>query len=350
MRPDLSEHQVSHLLRKDDELERLLSAYEELAGVFMRQSNADFAASFHPRHITNIVAVGVSRHMVKGKPVEQIGLKLMLREDTDQIDNLPAFPTEISGIAVHVEVVGRPVASAVFNAKKRPAPGGYSIGNAANAGESGTLGCLATYGGSKTGVLSNWHVLADVKAGSGTTIIQPGADAADGGSAPGDTIGALAYSVEPSWDSSARGDTDAALASVTDASDVSKALAKTTSETYPVGAGTTRPAVDMLVQKSGRTTGYTKGKVKAVGVQVNVGYTNGKTGYFKDTFTVEPSSGDWERGGDSGSLVTTQSDTQPVGLHFAGNGSGTLGWECEIDKVLTALGAKTGGAVTIQTG
>lgn len=103
--------------------------------------------------------------------------------------------------------------------------------------------------------------------------------------------------------------------------------------------------VDLLVTKSGRTTGQTFGKVAAINVTINVGYTAGcgsgdfEVARFVDQIRIK-GKGKFGAGGDSGSLIVTDDvNHQPVALLFAGGRNDTFG--NRIDNVLSQLGDVT---------
>ena len=75
----------------------------------------------------------------------------------------------------------------------------------------------------------------------------------------------------------------------------------------------------MIVQKTGRTTNYTTGRITAINATVDVGYGGGRVARFKDQIVTTNISA----GGDSGSLVTTL-DNVAVGLLFAGSSTSTI--------------------------
>ncbi len=92
----------------------------------------------------------------------------------------------------------------------------------------------------------------------------------------------------------------------------------------------------MLVQKCGRTTGYTKGKISSLNTSVIVGYDVGNA-RFQGCINIEsqlrvPT---FSAAGDSGSLVVTQADRRPVGLLFAGGSVTTI--ICPISPILNRL-------------
>lgn len=201
----------------------------------------------------------------------------------------------------------------------------------------GTLGGFVTIEG-RLHALSNHHVLVGTPtARAGDPVLQPGP--ADGGRAPRDRVGALAGFLPLAAGTTAS--VDAATA-VLDEEDVDL--------TYPSGpvTGTLRVAGAETVEKIGRTTGLTRGRVTAfelddvvVGYGPDVGDVS-----FDDQLEVEGlGRGPFSRGGDSGSLVSVPGTGRAVGLLFAGsetggeNGAG-LTYLNPIDTVLAALGAE----------
>src|ERR1019366_1084037 len=82
---------------------------------------------------------------------------------------------------------------------------------------------------------------------------------------------------------------------------------------YETPATMADPYPGMVVKKTGRTTGLTRGTVKS---------SHGHA---------------FAAPGDSGSLVVTDDTSEAVGLLFAANPAGTYGWFLPIDKVLAQL-------------
>ena len=110
-------------------------------------------------------------------------------------------------------------------------------------------------------------------------------------------------------------------------------------------------SLGLAVQKYGRTTRLTSGEVSEINVVVNVCYestgpTCTKWARFIDQIAMTP--GDFSAGGDSGSLVVTQSGNKAVGLLFAGNSSRTI--TNRIGPVLTRFGASIDGDPPPATG
>ncbi|MDL1860126.1 hypothetical protein FBR04_03730 [Betaproteobacteria bacterium PRO7] len=220
--------------------------------------------------------------------------------------------------------------------RMRPAPGGISVGHFRIT--AGTLGCLAR---GRTAprinrlmILSNNHVLANSNAAAiGDCVAQPGP--IDGGRCPADQVAVLERFVPINF---------AGGANVVDCATawawpdrVRRELMYISGVTrfFRVGATPVAAARGMLVGKSGRTTQLTRGTITAVGVAINVNY-GGRIARFVDQIAIRAASGDFSRGGDSGSLIWTW-DTRraPVGLLFAGGGGTTFA--NRITRVLAAL-------------
>lgn len=78
-----------------------------------------------------------------------------------------------------------------------------------------------------------------------------------------------------------------------------------------------------LVHKSGRTTGYQKGRVTGINGTSHIAYSQGTARFVGQTI-ITGESGLFSGPGDSGSLVLTQADNRPYGLLFAGGGGTTI--------------------------
>lgn len=220
----------------------------------------------------------------------------------------------------------------------RPVPIGVSTGNKNYySGKGGLLYCSAGTLGARLFVnnngtssyyaLSNNHLYANEgQAAIGDDIVQPG----DVDNNPvcaqksQDVIGELFEFVPIVFSRSASNVVDAAIASVTDLT-VGKS---TPSDGYGApksGFGIT-PLLDQSVQKYGRTTSLTHGKVTGINVTVLVRYDSG-TARFINQFEITPNSGSFSDSGDSGSLIVAEGgndNLKPVGLLFAGGSSVTF--------------------------
>jgi hypothetical protein len=225
--------------------------------------------------------------------------------------------------------------SALMLARRvRPAQGGYSVGHYQI-----TAGTIATcvydiLPGGRTGssplhgigtpprfyILSNNHVLANTNAAqAGDPILQPGPY--DGGTDPADRIATLSrwvpLTLEPPTPRFLhRNIIDAAIAQG-QFHDLDR-------EIYWIGQvrGWRRKAnigVGTIVQKTGRTTNFTTGRITAINATIDVGYGGGRVARFFDQIVTTNISA----GGDSGSLVTTIDDVA-VGLLFAGSSVATI--------------------------
>jgi len=204
----------------------------------------------------------------------------------------------------------------------RPVPIGASSGQADVT--AGTIGARAT-DGSRIFALSNNHVFANSNAANrGDAILQPGV--ADGGS-NGDSFGTLHDYEEIHFCRGALcsdNRIDAAIA-LTSSDDL--ATATPTNGYGTPRSGSVEADLGQKVQKYGRTTGHTKGKVTGVNAVINVNYRTG-VARFVDQIMISGSGATFSAGGDSGSLIVTDgwgfADRRPVGLLFAGSATNTI--------------------------
>ncbi|MEW6750723.1 MAG: hypothetical protein AB1505_07065 [Candidatus Latescibacterota bacterium] len=114
----------------------------------------------------------------------------------------------------------------------------------------------------------------------------------------------------------------------------------TPSNGYGVPRTVTQEAtLSLAVQKYGRTTSLTRGTVTGINATVNVGYSSG-TARFVGQVVVQ-SRRAFLKAGDSGSLLVSDPDRNPVGLLFAANQTGTYAVANSIGAVLASLGGLT---------
>ena len=118
---------------------------------------------------------------------------------------------------------------------------------------------------------------------------------------------------------------------------------ETPEDGYGAPRSTTAEAqLGMTVQKYGRTTGYTHGRVTGINAIIDVSYRTG-TARFEDQIMI--SGNGFSTGGDSGSLIVTEGmlfgDRRPVGLLFAGSATNTIA--NPIDLVLDRFGVRIDG-------
>jgi len=190
----------------------------------------------------------------------------------------------------------------------RPVQGGYSIGNR-RFRNAGTLGAWVKIGDEHYGHtgwigLSNNHVFAgyDGAGQIGDDILQPGVR--DEGT---EAIGRLAYIHPVNVDGT----------NVLDfAYCIPRSLDEITAEIHTVGPvrGVAEPDLDIDVEKVGRTTGHTTGRILSLDATINVFEPSlGRT----VTFTRQIVTDCEIRPGDSGSILLEHGTGMMVGLCFA---------------------------------
>lgn len=287
----------------------------------------------------NVIGVATGVKWRNGEPTGEPAVLVLVTHKLEKggLPKSDLVPTKVGQTKTDVLAIGVPFAGEAavvpvqtLAQRRRPAQGGYSVGHIAiTAGTIGTCVYSILPGGStgppangvgippKFFVLSNNHVLANVNAAMiGDPILQPGP--IDGGTDPADRIATLAAFVPitlnpPTPLTQHKNIVDCAIAQG-QFHDLDR-------EIYWNGkVRGWRPKANVhvgdIVQKTGRTTNFTTGRITAINATVDVGYGNGRTGRFHDQILTTNMSA----GGDSGSLVTTL-DNVAVGLLFAGSAS-----------------------------
>lgn len=298
----------------------------------IRIAKSQYADSFAKQ--PNIVGHAFGKKAVNGKSTDEPALvvyvvKKVSKRYLPPSDIIPC-KIYIGGDKINVDVVETgPIYALSFTGRDRPAPSGISVGHFNIT--AGTLGCLVTdLTDGKLCILSNNHVLADQNAGvAGDHILQPGVF--DGGTDPADFIASLKrfQMLNPSGNV-----IDAAIAEVNNAADVIDQMKNTLMDVptpkHPAvgllfaggcnrtfmnpidnvlstlvieflnGPGATvAAAIDMNVEKVGRTTEYTSSTIIEIDSSITVDYGGGVTRSFDHQFTTS-----WmSEGGDSGSIV-----------------------------------------------
>lgn len=204
----------------------------------------------------------------------------------------------------------------------RPVPIGVSTGQVDVT--AGTIGARVI-SGSDVFALSNNHVYANRnQANKGDHILQPGS--VDGGVNPTDAIGTLHDFMPIRF---------CDPFPVCPANQIDAAIAATTTDnlgnsTPSNGYGTPRSEVlaaklGMEVQKYGRTTGHTHGKISGLNATLNVGFRD-NTARFSGQIVITGNG--FSAPGDSGSLIVAggsgPDSRRPVGLLFAGSNNSTI--------------------------
>ena len=247
------------------------------------------------RRRPNLVGVGVGVKWKKGAPTGEPAVLALVttKVDRDALSTKELVPAKVANMQTDVLAIGIPLAGggqprvgAQSLARRiRPAEGGYSVGHVAI-----TAGTIATCvydiqpGGSTSPpqpgvgipnryyILSNNHVLANSNdANLGDPILQPGPF--DGGVDPADRIASLSRFVPITFQP------PVPLANHNNLVDAAVAAGEfhdLDREIYWTGyvrgwrprAGVT---VGTIVQKTGRTTNYTTGRITAVNATVDIG-------------------------------------------------------------------------------
>lgn len=244
---------------------------------------------------------------------------------------LGAVPSVLDGLPVVVQVTGEFVSMATPHGRSspakdsvdpksrlaRPVPIGVSTGNW-NECSAGTIGARVKTDGSVY-ALSNNHVYAlENKAPFSSPVLQPGRYDTGCARNTNDVIGTLADFEPIVFSTSANNVIDAAVALSS-----TENLGNATPTMGGYGTPKTKTVDAELnehVQKYGRTTKLTKGTITGINATVNVGYASG-TARFVQQIIVSGGK-PFIKAGDSGSLLVTDPERNPVGLLFAGTASG----------------------------
>lgn len=259
----------------------------------------------------NVVGVGIGEKIKAGISLGCLCLKVYVEKKypESRLSKNDIIPRKLSRIETDVEEVGKLVAFG-YTGRYRPALGGVSIGHYKIT--AGTYGCLVK--DKATGeilILSNNHVLANSnQAKKGDLILQPGPY--DGGKKPKDIIGYLKRWREIGFGGEAN------LVDAAVAKPKNNSLVKPEIMEIGIPRGMVKARLKMLIQKSGRTTGYTVGRIKDVSATVKINYDK-KTALFRSQILTTNIS----QGGDSGSLVLDMK-RRAVGLLFAGSDEVTI--------------------------
>ena len=247
---------------------------------------------------------------------------------------IEGLPELLEGYPVVIKPTGMLMALSDPTAKQpRPVPIGVSTGHPAIT--AGTIAARVKDALGNVYALSNNHVYAASNdAELDDNVLQPGMF--DGGEDPTDAIGILDSFVPIDFSGGAN-TVDAAIAMS------SRAMLHNSTPSddgYGIPSSTTVAAfVGQQVKKYGRTTRLTHGEVTEVNVTANVCYEVVVlicTKAARFTGQIGISTTGFSDGGDSGSLIVTETGNNPVGLLFAG--SATLTLANPIDQVLDAFG------------
>jgi hypothetical protein len=308
-------------------------AYQAIAEVCDKDADAFFEKP-------NVVGVGTG-HKIKedkdtGKPCIMVFVSQKL--DREELKSQDVVKKEHSGHETDVVetgeifagdgpaadneevVVQEEIGVETLRQRVRPAMGGFSVGHYKIT--AGTIATCVYDMKAAPGIppryyiLSNNHVLANSNnARIGDPILQPGPY--DGGRLPRDVIARLARFVPIRFktpNSTPINYVDAALAE--------GPFHNLDRQIYWIGyvkQVNSRPKVGDMVEKTGRTTNFTTGKILALNATVDVHYGGSRIARFaRQIVTTNMSAG-----GDSGSLVCDIAEGA-VGLLFAGSSRVTI--------------------------
>lgn len=284
----------------------------------------------------NVVGVGTGHKIKDGKDTGEPSIVVFVSQKIDKAlikpndlipETVEKFKTDVietgeifAGTEGIEEKKEEEIGVEVLRQRIRPAKGGFSVGHYKI-----TAGTIATcvydlypFPGipPKYYILSNNHVLANSNdAKIGDPILQPGPY--DGGSVPKDIIARLSRFVpikfmKPGY----------APCNYVDAAIAEGNFHELDREIYWIGyvkQVNSRPKVGDLVEKTGRTTNFTTGRIIALNATVNVNYGGGRVARFCRQIMTTCMSGP----GDSGSLVCDIKEGA-VGLLFAGSARVTV--------------------------
>lgn len=261
----------------------------------------------------NVVGVGVGRRIESGRstgePCLSVFVSRKLPDDALHPDaRVPSTirrcrtdVVEIGDVTAGFQPTPRPAA------RRRPTRGGSSVAHVN--GPAGTIGA-GVIDSEQTGtavryyLLGNNHTLARMnEATLGDPILQPAAS--DGGRAPADTIGHLSRFIPLAFDGSPNL-IDAALAEAT-FDDLDRSVFWIGHAREP----SLRVRVGQTAQKTGRSSNFTLGNVRAVNVTLSVRYP-GKQARFERQILLSKMCA----AGDGGSLIFDGA-ARPFGLLFA---------------------------------
>jgi len=294
----------------------------------------------------NVVACGLGYKIRGEEQTNELSLIVSVVQKVPAAELAPKdlVPKTVDGFPTDVVEAGfiRAYLPCDPRARQRPAMPGISIGHYRIT--AGTFGLLVQRAGIPY-ILSNNHVLANSNdATIGDPIWQPGPldggtssdqiatlaefEALDYGEQPGQcsvakqvaeilnllaSLTGSSHRLQTVQKTAGQNRMDAALARV---DDLSLVQAEICDIGLPTGVG--EPLLGLPIQKTGRTTRTTQGRVQQINVTVNVDY-QGRTARFTDQIIA----GRMSSPGDSGSCILDMSQ-RAVGLLFAGSEQVTI--------------------------
>ena len=298
--------------------------------------------------IPTVVGAGVGEKYVNGIPTGKPAILIFVEKKMTERGILRKYsakeiiPQSLDSIPTDVIEVGKIVKQASLRKKVRPLVPGYSVGHGSIT--AGTMGGFFLDRDGDLVVLSNNHILANENAASvGDPIYQPGPiDTSARLNFRGwpDPVNGLPYfgTLKKFVRLKRTGNTHDSAIAVINKKLIDLGLI---SDVYPIigkkAAGFKAARVGDQLQKCGRTSGYTTGRVIALHGTFSVGYDFGVAKFNDCVVTTNMS-----RGGDSGSIIYDLS-MNAVALLFAGSSKVTIANPIETVRSYYGLSLWNGG-------
>lgn len=316
---------------------------ETLTGELLKMSHTQKASEEELLAKENVVGVGLGHKIKAGEDTQKSAIVLLVNQKLapELLADKDKVPPKIEDKITDVVEVGdifagggplppneqeeeaapeEEVAPLVLRHRIRPAMGGFSVGHyRITAGTIAT--CCYDYSPfpsmpARYYILSNNHVLANCNdARIGDPILQPGPY--DGGAIPRDVIARLSRFVPIKWKTPT-----SAPCNYVDAAIAQGEFYDLNREIYWIGYVNklyARVEPGDTLEKTGRTSNFTTGKVTGINFTVDVNYPRGRVARFCGQIVTERMG----LPGDSGSLVCDL-DEKAVGLLFAGSSRATI--------------------------
>lgn len=291
-----------------------------------------------------ITGIDVGYRWTDGAPTDELCVRLHVEKKlpVSALETAEIFPSEIDGIPIDVYEgiykIERTTMAHEHQSRQEVLQGGISVSHPTIT--AGTLGLFAADKVTgRVGILSNWHVLVGPEGKVSDPILQPGD--VDGGRLGRDEIAIVQRSILERAG-------DAAFAELTGA----RGWALSTLGLAGLPTQVRNSRLGETLQKSGRTTGLTSGRVDGEGMY-RVNYEIRPKVFQKISISGfkivpkelgNPNNTEISLPGDSGSTWISQNGNDAVGLHFAGETQGDaraeFGLACNLESVFEKLGLR----------